>query len=309
MPKSSTDRSRERRARLKAASANEPVDILGAEEPGGVLRAAIALLGRLDAEELRIAIAVANTLQQTLHATERNDRCNDDATGHATGHATKDATVVQRSPAVALARAVKTSDLSGKSSSSDSNLQSSDARETVASNHATEGATEGATGHATTDATEGNEAADSDDDDELPSDLEGTAKRLLRQGYAQRYKAATGDAWMAWSANDRDITDVARWVARLSGDMQANVDALLNSFFADAKVIDERWPWRWLAKTPGKYRNTKIRSTPKPAGADKLAELDAAVDRARAAGDLDAEDRAKAERDAYVRSVQSRRAS
>lgn len=65
-------------------------------------------------------------------------------------------------------------------------------------------------------------------------------------------------------------------------------------------LVSQFAKWTEDAKSSGKL---------KPIASSRLAELDAAYERARDSGDPAAADRAKAERDAYVRSVQSRRAS
>jgi hypothetical protein len=59
---------------------------------------------------------------------------------------------------------------------------------------------------------------------------------------------------MSAGANRRAIADVALYVAKVGGDHHAVIAEMLDGFFADEWAISKRWPWKALAKDPGRYR-------------------------------------------------------
>jgi hypothetical protein len=98
------------------------------------------------------------------------------------------------------------------------------------------------------------------------------AKARLIRGYVDRYKAATGDAWMSWAANDREIRRVAAFCALGEGEPSVRADAVLDGAFADTWMADHRWPWAKLAKDPAAFGPKPTPPQPSPESeADALA--------------------------------------
>lgn len=98
---------------------------------------------------------------------------------------------------------------------------------------------------------------------------------LLIRGYCERYERETGEPWMSAAANQQQIREVARWVearAAKGHEPQDSVTELLDAFFTDSWARSKSWPWKALAKDPGRYlRGT---SSSEPEDPDKRERLE-----------------------------------
>lgn len=95
------------------------------------------------------------------------------------------------------------------------------------------------------------------------------ARRAFIRAYAERYHAATGDAWMSHGAYATEVDRIAGWCAAVSGlqgaalvaEAEARARAVVEGTFADPWLggIDDRsrrhrrWPLGPVAKDPAKY--------------------------------------------------------
>lgn len=98
------------------------------------------------------------------------------------------------------------------------------------------------------------------------------ARRALVRGYAERWKARTGDLWSSAAANDREIRQVATWaVGDGSHDWSARCASVLDGFFADEWASSHWWPWKRLAKDQTRYAG----GTQGPQGDPRIASMQA----------------------------------
>lgn len=81
------------------------------------------------------------------------------------------------------------------------------------------------------------------------------AIKLLKHGYAERYRKATkNDEFMGWGRAHTDLRTAASWAAlKGSEHVEERVERLLDGVFADRWMTKNRWPWAVIAKDPGRF--------------------------------------------------------
>lgn len=81
------------------------------------------------------------------------------------------------------------------------------------------------------------------------------ARTLLVVAYRDQWEKPenANDAWMSAGANAYEIGQVAQYVAQ-QPDMVTAAEEICAGFFADEWARSNRWPWKRLAKDPGRYR-------------------------------------------------------
>ncbi|MCA9608705.1 MAG: hypothetical protein KC619_24040 [Myxococcales bacterium] len=103
------------------------------------------------------------------------------------------------------------------------------------------------------------------------------ARRLLRDGYAERFRRETGDGWQGSSGNRGYIDDVAAYVVETGrGDLAGRVRAILDGYFGGRPDLARlRWPWKYLAEDPGRYAGAAADASRTQALEAIYAEIDA----------------------------------
>lgn len=80
---------------------------------------------------------------------------------------------------------------------------------------------------------------------------------VVAKAYQSRWETETGDCWMAFDRNRRDLEGVGMYckakAAKTGKSIESVAAEVLDAFFADPFATKTKWPIGVLAKNPGGY--------------------------------------------------------